>query len=328
MDFEQALSTIISRFGVTILCDGKKFMALLFDLAPSLQKEKKIIRALVSENKLQRIYDINKFDKTYRADQITALFNELTKEMGMSDEWANIAIEGFSNVLKWDMRIPSATISVKAEPQITSQMTLSNYDSLMELFIYKTDIPEVNIVIDMISSLDTPVTIDKKNLFDQANNMFEALDNKYKDQLPELKEYLNFLNNMFDASVLCGRLLSRSWTISRNDFEEFRSFKNLGTFNIFSDNGSSETGYQLLSFSKDNKNFLIYATEADYSHYTVFCVRNVKGQLHVITDDVERDLAQFVVEENLKCLGECSYTRNYDPSFDINALKKRVEQMI
>lgn len=303
MDFEQALSTIISRFGVTILCDGKKFMALLFDLAPSLQKEKKIIRALVSENKLQRIYDINKFDKTYRADQITALFNELTKEIGMSDEWANIAIEGFSNVLKWDMRIPPATISVKAEPQITSQMTSSNYDSLMELFIYKTDIPEVNIVIDMISSLDTPVTIDKKNLFDQANNMF-------------------------DASVLCGRLLSRSWTISRNDFEEFRSFKNLGTFDIFSDNGSSETGYQLLSFSKDNKNFLIYATEADYSHYTVFCVRNVKGQLYVITDYVERDLAQFVVEENLKCLGECSYTRNYDPSFDINALKKRVEQMI
>ena len=48
----------------------------------------------------------------------------------------------------------------------------------------------------------------------------------------------------------------------------------------------------------------------------------------VIVDDEERDLAQFVVEENLKCLGECSYKRNYDPSFDINALKKQLEQMI
>ena len=57
-------------------------------------------------------------------------------------------------------------------------------------------------------------------------------------------------------------------------------------------------------------------------------MRNVNGQLCVIVDDEERDLAQFVVEENLKCLGECSYKRNYDPSFDINALKKQLEQMI
>ena len=33
MDFEQALSTILSRFGEAILCDDKKFMAVLFDLA-------------------------------------------------------------------------------------------------------------------------------------------------------------------------------------------------------------------------------------------------------------------------------------------------------
>lgn len=202
-----------------------------------------------------------------------------------------------------------------------------DFNSVMELFTWKTNVPEVNEVIDMISSLGMPVSVDNKPLLDNANEKFEALDEDYKKQLPELASYLTLLNDQFDGSMVYGRLLSRTWTISKNDFEEFPR-NNVGTFNICLEDGSTLTGINLLGFAKDNKQFTVYAIQEDYDNYTVCCARLVNGILYAIADDEERDLAQMVVERNLELLSEHSFKRNFDPGADtITKILNRMNDM-
>lgn len=208
------------------------------------------------------------------------------------------------------------------EVGFNSVMELLN--SVTELFVWKTDVSEVNEVIDMISLLKMPVTLDNKPLLDNAKEKFEALNEGYKKQLPELAAYLTLLNDQFNGSLVYGRMLSRTWTISKNDFAEFHKY-DMGTFYICLENGNTLIGIPLLGFSKDNKHFSIYAIQKDYDNYTVYCERLINGKLYAIVDDEERDLAQMVVERNLEILSECSFKRNFDSSTD--AIKMVLNQM-
>lgn len=102
MTFHEIIQTMINQFGLNIFSDSGRFKAIFFDLAPKMEKEKKIIRRISEENRLSRFLDINNCKEADRKHRLVALFNELVNDVGLSEEWARYAVKEFAIALGWN----------------------------------------------------------------------------------------------------------------------------------------------------------------------------------------------------------------------------------
>lgn len=103
MKFEDIISNIINRWGIEVLNDSGRFKAIFYDLAPKMEKEKKIIRRLADENKLKSFVKIYECSPRDRRNQMIAIFNELINDVGFSDEWAQETIKAFVLSFGWNI---------------------------------------------------------------------------------------------------------------------------------------------------------------------------------------------------------------------------------
>lgn len=96
-----ALSNLFSTYGIDILKDGNRLCAIFGDIAPSLEKERKIIRRAMDEGVLELIFDAQSADSAKRSSIISKIEYTLKSEAGFSDEWYQILMTGFSEAFAW-----------------------------------------------------------------------------------------------------------------------------------------------------------------------------------------------------------------------------------
>ena len=94
-DFAQVLKTIISTYGIEILKDDARFLALFLDMAPKLNTEKKMLKRIKDGGMLVRFYKIATTEEFAQQSMILSLDNDLRIQLGFSDEWSYSAISAF-----------------------------------------------------------------------------------------------------------------------------------------------------------------------------------------------------------------------------------------
>ena len=94
-DFAQVFKTIVSTYGIEILNDDARFLALFLDMAPKLNTEKKIIKRIKDDGMLVRFYKIATAEESAQQSMIFSLDNELREQLGFSDEWSSSVISAF-----------------------------------------------------------------------------------------------------------------------------------------------------------------------------------------------------------------------------------------
>lgn len=124
LSLADAIVSITNTYGVDILKDGNRFCAILGDIAPTLDKERKIIRRAKDEDVLPLIWDAYSVDATKRTDILSRIEYLLKSEAGFSEEWCNILINGFSEAFAWSMPI---TIATPAPAVITTPSEKKKY---------------------------------------------------------------------------------------------------------------------------------------------------------------------------------------------------------
>ena len=88
----QVVNDILNRFGTDILLDSSRFCAILDDMAPELDTERKVFRNMQRLNLLPKIYHIMQKDT---APIQSGRIDILLKDEGFSPEWRRIALEAF-----------------------------------------------------------------------------------------------------------------------------------------------------------------------------------------------------------------------------------------
>lgn len=107
LSLADAIVSIINTYGVDILKDGNRFCAILGDIAPTLDKERKIIRRAKDEDVLPLIWEAYSVDATKRASILSKIEYRLKSEAGFSEEWYQTLKVAFSEAFSWG--VPSVT---------------------------------------------------------------------------------------------------------------------------------------------------------------------------------------------------------------------------
>lgn len=105
------LSELFSTYGIDILKDGNRLCAVFGDVAPSLEKERKILRRAKDEDIFCLLLNAYQADTSKRASIISKIEYTLKSEAGFSDEWYQILLTGFSEAFCWTLpAIKTATV--------------------------------------------------------------------------------------------------------------------------------------------------------------------------------------------------------------------------
>lgn len=121
------LSNLFSTYGIDILKDGNRLCAIFGDIAPSLEKERKIIHRAMDEGVLELIFDAQSADSAKRSSIISKIEYTLKSESGFSDEWYQILMTGFSEAFAWTLPAPKTTTVAPVTSIPTTPATKKKY---------------------------------------------------------------------------------------------------------------------------------------------------------------------------------------------------------
>ena len=172
--FPNAILKVISSFGIGVLSDRSRFLSCLLDFAPEYKKEVKIVSRVCTQDtfsEMVRWPSINEAGQTASIARLKTLFIE---EEGLSDEWADKIIEGFSYAIISSRRqknrkpVIEQTQESKTVVHKTQEDTQSNVGPVS---VGETG----NVYILFISPTDPKCVMAKKYLND-AGVSYKAID--------------------------------------------------------------------------------------------------------------------------------------------------------
>ena len=219
--FPNAILKVISSFGIGVLSERSRFLSCLLDFAPEYKKEVKIVSRVCTQDtfsEMVRWSSINEAGQTASIARLKTLFVE---EEGLSDEWADKIIEGFSYAIIPSRRQKSRkpvieqTQESKTVVHKTQEYTQSN---AAPVSVGETG----NVYILFISPTDPKCVMAKKYL-DDAGISYKSIDverypavaSRYSiRQTPVLVVYKNGIEENRPQGVENIRkyLSSRNWT--------------------------------------------------------------------------------------------------------------------
>lgn len=108
-----ALKAIIDCHGPDILKEGKKLCAVLGDIAPTLTKERKILRRAYEESVFVLFLEAAQAPKNERSYLVAKIEAVLKGNAGFSGEWCNIVMTAFSKAFGWEDAYSNTTTPLK-----------------------------------------------------------------------------------------------------------------------------------------------------------------------------------------------------------------------
>ena len=121
------LSELFSTYGIDILKDGNRLCSVFGDIAPSLEKERKILRRAKDEGIFCLLLNAYQADTSKRASIISKIEYTLKSEAGFSDEWYQILLTGFSEAFSWILPAINPAIVAPVATVPTAPVTRKKY---------------------------------------------------------------------------------------------------------------------------------------------------------------------------------------------------------
>ncbi len=121
------LSELFSTFGIDILKDGNRLCSVFGDVAPSLEKERKILRRAKDEDIFCLLLNAYQADTSKRASIISKIEYKLKSEAGFSDEWYQILMAGFSEAFSWTLPAINHTTEAPGATVPTAPVSKKKY---------------------------------------------------------------------------------------------------------------------------------------------------------------------------------------------------------
>lgn len=122
-----AISSVTATYGVDILKDGNRFCSILGDIAPGLEKERKILRRAKDEDVFCLLLDAYHADTSKRASIISKIEYTLKSEAGFSDEWYLALMTGFSEAFSWTLPVTKTATVTPTATAPTAPATKKKY---------------------------------------------------------------------------------------------------------------------------------------------------------------------------------------------------------
>ena len=98
----EAIIAIVDKRGIEIVNSPGIFCAIIDDIIPDLDKERKIIRRVFDEEVAKYIVDAYFSEKNQRNIILKRLNLYLENSLGVSEEWRSIFLDAFSIAFAWD----------------------------------------------------------------------------------------------------------------------------------------------------------------------------------------------------------------------------------
>lgn len=99
---EEAIKEIITQRGIEVLNNPIIFCAILDDIAPHLEQDRKIFRRGLTEKAANQIKDAYSASEKEREIILSKLDIYFMNELGLSKEWSNQIILNFAKVFNWE----------------------------------------------------------------------------------------------------------------------------------------------------------------------------------------------------------------------------------
>lgn len=123
-DIEDAFTYIFDEYGFDIVKEKRRFIALLSDYAPTMEKERRLIKMAVDADVYRTLLDLNSTDEDERSFCIEKMVAKLQQQNFLSADWSRKVVAWFVKCLNWDQQL-NASYSVSFSQANTSR-SISN----------------------------------------------------------------------------------------------------------------------------------------------------------------------------------------------------------
>lgn len=172
--FPNAILRVISSFGISVLSERSRFLSCLLDFAPEYKKEVKIVSRVCTQDTFSEMIKWSSISEAAQKDSIARLKTLFVEEEGLSDEWADRIIEGFSYAIIPSRKQQSRKPVIEQAQASKKAVNITQEDT--QLIVEPVVAGETgNAYIFFISSTDPKCVMAKKYLID-AGVSFKSID--------------------------------------------------------------------------------------------------------------------------------------------------------
>lgn len=102
-DISDVFNFIFNEYGLDIINEKRKFISLLGDYAPTMEKERRLVKIAVEADVYKTLLDLNSIDGEERNICIEKMVVKLQQQWFLSLDWSQKVVEWFVKCLNWNL---------------------------------------------------------------------------------------------------------------------------------------------------------------------------------------------------------------------------------